>query len=121
MAQGRTQDRDVIAREGSGGDLPPKVSQFVEAVDELKRFDRVNGGPETLVGSRAELAEARGVLEDSVRDHGRSISSLEMARSLDRLPEGRTQEIAQAWQAVQEDSGDKERDREADRDSSRTD
>lgn len=121
MAQEADRSAGVLARDSEEGGLRARLAQFVEALDELKRFEGVVATSPANSGSGEDLQHARDILERSLRHHGRAISSIEMVRSLDQLPDGRSQEIAQAWQSVQEDAGDRQRAQEADRDSGRTD
>ncbi|MEZ5938385.1 MAG: hypothetical protein R3C52_09200 [Hyphomonadaceae bacterium] len=110
----------VIDREGQDAVSSARIDSLQEALAELKRFDRqVEAGAEHL-GDEADIAAAREVLTNSVKERARMISSSEMARALDRLPEDEGAELAVAWGEAQPDR-DADRDRGDERESGRTD
>ena len=120
MANGADDMQGVIDREGGQGGVEARLDRLQEAVAELSRFDRLAKDRPAELGTTSELQEARDVLVNSVQERAREISPIEMARALDQLPESERSDIATAWGNAQE-GGQMDREREADRDSSRTD
>lgn len=120
MSDDQNPDTSILDREGDKTSRDARITQFSEAVVELKRFERTENAASDVAGSESERSAARDILQNSVRHYGRQISSAEMARSLDRLPPESAKDIAQVWQQVQ-DGQDVERDREAEQDRDRAD